>query len=72
MESEMLVSLIVIEMEYLIALIMPYRSKLDQKDSDSDRIGDVLDNCTLYNPDQLDLDKNGKGDTCDRDETYKK
>ena len=32
----------------------------DQKDLDNDRIGDVMDNCPLYNPDQLDLDKNGK------------
>jgi hypothetical protein len=32
----------------------------DQADRDRDNIGDIMDNCDLYNPDQLDLDINGK------------
>lgn len=47
-------------------------SNPDQKDTDRDTIGDIMDNCSLYNPDQLDLDKNWKWDTCDRDIEYKK
>lgn len=29
----------------------------DQKDTDSDGIGDACDNCILYNPAQIDIDK---------------
>jgi hypothetical protein len=35
-------------------------------DSDKDTIPDQFDNCvTVANPDQLDVDKNGRGDVCD-------
>jgi Thrombospondin type 3 repeat len=44
----------------------------DQKDTDRDSIGDVIDNCSLYNPDQLDFDKNWRWDVCDRDIEYRK
>ena len=44
----------------------------DQADTDRDTIGDIMDNCALYNPDQFDFDKNGKWDTCDRDIEYRK
>jgi thrombospondin 2/3/4/5 len=37
-----------------------HQSNPGQEDRDRDRIGDIIDNCSLYNPDQLDLDKNGK------------
>lgn len=37
-------------------------------DTDQDGIDDRLDNCpTVYNPDQVDLDGDGRGDACDPD-----
>ena len=37
-----------------------------EADIDEDAIADVLDNCVqLQNPDQLDVDQNGRGDACD-------
>ncbi|MDD5086724.1 MAG: DNRLRE domain-containing protein [Candidatus Nanoarchaeia archaeon] len=39
-----------------------------EKDSDGDEIPDKEDNCPYhYNPDQRDLDNDGKGDVCDSD-----
>jgi len=32
----------------------------DQKDTDSDGIGDLCDNCERYNPDQRDENNDGK------------
>ena len=38
----------------------------DQKDTDSDGLGDVCDNCNFYaNADQMDTDSDGLGDACD-------
>ncbi|MDQ5938867.1 MAG: hypothetical protein QG603_682 [Patescibacteria group bacterium] len=35
-------------------------------DVDADGVFDYLDNCvSVYNPDQIDVNKNGRGDTCD-------
>jgi hypothetical protein len=37
----------------------------DDGDVDGDGIPDSVDNCYLYNPDQLDCNNNGVGDVCD-------
>jgi hypothetical protein len=34
--------------------VCPWIANEDQKDSDSDGIGDLCDNCDRYNPDQRD------------------
>lgn len=44
----------------------------DQKDVDSDGIGDACDNCKLYNPSQRDVDHNGIGDVCEEADKYAK
>ena len=44
----------------------PYHPNSDQKDSDSDGLGDVCDNCPENsNSDQADKNENGIGDACD-------
>jgi syndecan 4 len=46
----------------------PFVPNDDQKDSDSDRVGDACDNCnTTSNIGQQDLDGDGIGDDCDDD-----
>ena len=37
----------------------------DVPDVDQDGVFDLVDNCYLYNPDQVDCNNNGSGDTCD-------
>ena len=38
---------------------------IDDPDGDGDGVGDSIDNCYLYNPDQADCNGNGIGDICD-------
>lgn len=41
-------------------------SSVNKRDTDGDKVIDGSDNCPgVYNPDQLDSDKDGKGDACD-------
>lgn len=41
-------------------------SLFQESDFDSDGISDRIDNCVdIYNPDQADVDQNGRGDACD-------
>ena len=40
-------------------------TELPPTDADGDGVTDDIDNCDLYNPDQLDCNGNGVGDVCD-------
>lgn len=43
----------------------PYPNDFFNNDFDEDGVPDDVDNCFLYNPDQLDLDTDGFGDLCE-------
>lgn len=47
-------------------------SNPNQEDADSDGIGNACDNCRIYNPDQLDLNKLNGGDVCEAFDEYNK
>jgi hypothetical protein len=42
----------------------------DGTDLDGDGVFDLVDNCDLYNPDQMDCNDNGVGDVCDIDNGF--
>ncbi|MCA9367768.1 thrombospondin type 3 repeat-containing protein [Candidatus Kaiserbacteria bacterium] len=47
-------------------ITLAYNPQYMPADIDNDSVPDTLDNCvTQYNPDQTDIDKNGRGDVCD-------